>query len=84
MEARYVEAGSMSIFWTQNLALKTNSLARVTTRAAPASLSGLFETFFTPRDISCVHAQKWSCGTNPVLWRPADGRVWLGGPSHSR
>ena len=29
MEARYVEAGSMSIFWTQNRALKTTSLARV-------------------------------------------------------
>ena len=32
MEARYVEAGSMSIFWTQNRALKTTRLARVTTR----------------------------------------------------
>ena len=29
MEAHYVEAGSMSIFWTQNRALKTTSLARV-------------------------------------------------------
>ena len=32
MEARYVEAGSMSIFWTQNRALKTTSLARVPIR----------------------------------------------------
>ena len=32
MEARYVEAGSsMSIFWTQNRALKTTSLARADT-----------------------------------------------------
>ena len=29
MEAHHVEAGSMSIFWTQNRALKTTSLARV-------------------------------------------------------
>ena len=29
MEASYSEAGSMSIFWTQNRALKTTSLARV-------------------------------------------------------
>ena len=33
MEAHYIEAGSMSIFWTQNRALKTTSLARVTTRS---------------------------------------------------
>ena len=33
IEARNVEAGSMSIFWTQNRALQTTSLARVTTRA---------------------------------------------------
>ena len=32
MEAHYVEAGSMSIFWTQNRALKTTSLARVLIR----------------------------------------------------
>ena len=32
MEARYVEAGSMTIFWTQNRALKTTSLARVPIR----------------------------------------------------
>ena len=32
MEARNVEAGSMSIFWTQNRALKTTSLARVPIR----------------------------------------------------
>ena len=32
MEARYVVAGSMSIFWTQNRALKTTSLARVPIR----------------------------------------------------
>ena len=32
MEARYSEAGSMSIFWTQNRALKTTSLARVPIR----------------------------------------------------
>ena len=32
MEANYVEAGSMSIFWTQNRALKTTSLARVLIR----------------------------------------------------
>ena len=32
MEAHYVEAGRMSIFWTQNRALKTTSLARVLIR----------------------------------------------------
>ena len=32
MEARYVEAGSMTIFWTQNRALKTTSLVRVPIR----------------------------------------------------
>ena len=32
MEARYVEAGSMNIFWTQNRALETTSLARVPIR----------------------------------------------------
>ena len=32
MEASYSEAGSMSIFWTQNRALKTTSLARVPIR----------------------------------------------------
>ena len=32
MGARYVEAGSMNIFWTQNRALKTTSLARVPIR----------------------------------------------------
>ena len=33
MEAHNVEAGSMSIFWTQNRALKTTSFARVPARA---------------------------------------------------
>ena len=33
MEAHNVEAGSMSIFWTQNCALKTTSFARVPARA---------------------------------------------------
>ena len=32
MEARFVEAGSMSIFWTQYRALKTTSLARLPIR----------------------------------------------------
>ena len=36
MEARYVEAGSMSIFWTPNRALKTTSLGG--TRWVPALL----------------------------------------------
>ena len=45
MEAHYVEAGSMSIFWTQNRALKTTSLARVLIRTwwdpvGPSSLYG--------------------------------------------
>ena len=31
-EAYYIEAGSMSIFWAQNRALKTTSLARVLIR----------------------------------------------------
>ena len=35
MEANYVEAGSMSIFWTQNRALKTTSLARVLSTVGP-------------------------------------------------
>ena len=32
MEARYIEAGSMNIFWTQNRALKSTSLARIPIR----------------------------------------------------
>ena len=33
MEARYVEAGSMNLFRTQNRALKPTSLARIPIRA---------------------------------------------------
>ena len=51
MEARYVEAGSMSIFWTQNRAFEATSLARV--RWVPALLyvgpkSKLFVEVFGP------------------------------------
>ena len=82
MEARYVEAGSMSIFWTQNPDLKTTSLARDRTRAAAADLPGLFQTFFTPRGSSCAHAhnlQTVGCGSVAPALLHSGTKQGLGG-----
>ena len=84
MEACFVDAGSMSIFRTHNRALKTTSLARVTTCIAIAGLPGLFQPCFRPHDLSGAHEQLWSSGTNPLLQRPAYGWVLLAGPSPSK
>ena len=55
MEARYVEAGSMSIFWIPNRALKTTSLARVPIR-----------TWWDP--VGPTSSLRW--GPNRARWDP--------------
>ena len=70
-----VEAGSMSIFWTQNRALKTTSLARV-----------LIRTWWDPVGPSSSlrwdpNWARWDPGGSQLFstWDPKSGSVGRGG-----
>ena len=65
MEANYVEAGSMSIFWTQNRALKTTSLARVLSTVGPKLGS------VGPGGSQLLGPKSGSVGRGGTRWVPA-------------
>ena len=77
MEAHNVEAGSMSIFWTQNRALKTTSFARVPARAwwelvgpSGGAQIGFGGTRWVLA-LLCVGPKSGSVGRGGTRWVPA-------------